>query len=110
MAAREWALEEASRCLYCGFCEAACPTLPHGPHRGYGPRGRVAIVYRLLRGGEATEEAVAAIFSCLGCRACTLRCPASIDVAGLVRTARSLYLRGFFGKGVDGLVRVRGEA
>ncbi len=106
---REWALEEASKCLYCGFCEAVCPTLPHGPHRGYGPRGRVTIVYRLLSGKPVTEETVASLFSCLGCRACTLRCPVSIDVAELVRVARSLYLQGVFGKRVRSYVRVRGE-
>ncbi|MET1101056.1 MAG: (Fe-S)-binding protein [Pyrodictiaceae archaeon] len=89
-------LREAERCLYCGFCEAVCPTLEHGLHRGYGPRGRLSVIVYMTSAGKVTPEAVASLYSCLTCGACTVKCPLSINVAKLVKTARSLYVSGFF--------------
>jgi len=108
---RETALREAQRCLYCGFCEAVCPTLPHGVHRGYGPRGRVAIALQLLAGeAPVSGEALASIFSCLMCRACTIKCPISVDVAGIVRAVRVLRNRGELLPGSPIEVAIRGES
>ena len=102
-------LEEAGRCAYCGFCEAACPTLRHGPHRGYGPRGRVEIARRLLEGlSKPTGEAVASLFTCLLCGACRVKCPLDVDVPLVVRGARSLYLAGVLGGRVGARPRLRG--
>ncbi len=84
--------ELASRCLGCGFCEPACPVLRHGPHRGYGPRGRVAAA-AAIASGRPTREALASVYSCLLCRACVSSCPVGLDVAWLSRAARSLALR-----------------
>jgi len=50
-------LKDAEKCFSCGFCESVCPTITFGPHRGYGPRGRVIILRTWLRGeSEITEE------------------------------------------------------
>jgi Fe-S oxidoreductase len=87
-------LEETSSCLYCGFCEAVCPTLPFGPHRGYGPRGRVYIMNEIARTHRASGEALASIFSCLTCGACTQKCPVKINVADLVKETRALVVSG----------------
>ena len=85
-------IKEAGKCMFCGFCEQACPTLRFGRHRGYGPRGRVWIARRILGGSPISEGALEAFYSCLMCGACTLNCPSNIDVAGLVRSVRS-YIR-----------------
>ena len=86
-------IEEASKCSYCGFCEQSCPTLPLGPHRGYGPRGRVylALLFRKKVLTE-TREFRKSVFTCLLCAACTLNCPAGIDVPNLVRLVRHVLL------------------
>lgn len=90
--ARRLILGEASKCMFCGFCEPVCPTLPLGPHRGYGPRGRVNIALGLAKGTyRFTEEAIRSLYSCLLCEACHLKCPASLDIVGVVRAARVLY-------------------
>ena len=89
---RTYILSEASRCMFCGFCEALCPTLPLGPHRGYGPRGRVNIALGLARGNfKFSREAINSLYSCLLCEACHLKCPASLDIVGVIRAARALY-------------------
>ncbi len=87
--------EEAGRCLYCGFCEAVCPTLRFGPHRGYGPRGRVYLASIMLEEKRAGGEALSSIFSCLTCGACTEKCPTRIRVADLVKGLRYLVNRGY---------------
>ncbi|MGC9209893.1 MAG: 4Fe-4S dicluster domain-containing protein [Acidilobus sp.] len=86
---RDAILGEADKCVYCGFCESVCPTVVFGPHRGYGPRGRVTIIRNILR-SEATlsDEAVSSLYSCLLCNACSTVCPARIRVGDLVRDVR----------------------
>ncbi len=90
----QWILREAEKCLYCGFCEAVCPTLPLGPHRGYGPRGRVSIAAEAVTRGELGPEALASIYTCLTCGACTVKCPSAIPVADMVKAVRRLYASG----------------
>ncbi len=82
---------EAEKCVFCGFCESVCPTLPLGPHRGYGPRGRITMVRGLLK-GEITlsDEVVSSLYSCLLCNACSVVCPASIRVGDVVREVRAM--------------------
>ncbi len=88
----EFVLEEASRCLYCGFCEALCPTRPLGPHRGFGPRGRVNIALAVARGEASfTPAVVESLYTCLLCGACELKCPARIRIVDIVRASRSIY-------------------
>ena len=89
-ALREWVEREAGRCIYCGFCEPVCPTRLFG-HRGYGPRGRVNLALMVARGeAGASGEVVESLYTCLLCRACHEKCPAKIDIAGVVRGARAL--------------------
>ncbi|GAB6148256.1 4Fe-4S dicluster domain-containing protein [Stetteria hydrogenophila] len=95
----EWVRGEASRCMYCGLCEPSCPTLPLGPHRGYGPRGRVYLALAAVEEGRLTVEGLASIYSCLLCAACTLACPAGVDVPGVVRAVRSLARTGLAAPG-----------
>ncbi len=94
----EQAHREAAKCMYCGFCEAVCPTLYHGPHRGYGPRGRLLVAKTLLETKNPTPEALASIYSCLACRACTVKCVVGIEVGVVMHTLRYLYSKGYFGK------------
>ncbi|AMD30488.1 MAG: (Fe-S)-binding protein [Acidilobus sp.] len=84
-------LREAQKCVYCGFCESVCPTMPFGPHRGYGPRGRVTVLRELLEGTvKLSDEVISSFYSCLLCNACSTVCPARIRVGDLMRSARLL--------------------
>jgi len=86
---------EVFRCAFCGFCEYACPTKRYANvKRQYGPRGRIQIILFALRDGLITEEGVKGIFTCLECNACSLHCPAKINIAEAIRTFRFLLLHG----------------
>ncbi len=82
--------DEVNRCVYCGFCEAVCPTINLGPHRGYGPRGRVNLIKDFIENKKITTEFLASVFSCLLCDACLIVCPAKIDTGRIVRDVRSI--------------------
>ncbi|MGC9134935.1 4Fe-4S dicluster domain-containing protein [Caldisphaera sp.] len=82
--------DEVNRCMYCGFCESVCPTISLGPHRGYGPRGRVNLIKEILKNNTITEEVLSSIYSCLLCNACNLVCPAKIDIGRAVREVRAI--------------------
>ncbi|RUM47548.1 MAG: (Fe-S)-binding protein [Hyperthermus sp.] len=101
-------LDAVEKCLYCGFCEALCPTIRVGPHRGYGPRGRIALIKYYLDKGSASRELVSSIFSCLLCGSCVRACPALIDVPDLVRRMRSILVADVGFEGIDGeIVAIR---
>ncbi|MCE4603941.1 MAG: 4Fe-4S dicluster domain-containing protein [Aeropyrum sp.] len=89
---REFLIVETSKCIYCGFCEPVCPTLPHGRHRGYGPRGRVFIARLVALEDFYTDGDEESLYSCLLCGACNEVCPARIDIVRVVREARSLLV------------------
>ncbi len=87
--AREYVAAEAAKCSYCGFCEAACPTLRVLKVRSAGPRGRVALA-AMAAEGILTPGLLEGLESCLLCGACLSYCPARVDVVELVRAARAL--------------------
>lgn len=100
MGGEEWLRREVSKCVYCGFCEAVCPTLKAGGHRGYGPRGRLRIIKGILDGQEPSQEALNSLYTCLLCGACDLQCPVGIRIADAIREARPLLARSSREKGL----------
>ena len=82
---------EVFRCAFCGFCEYACPTIRYANfRRQYGPRGRIQLIWMALHEELVTKASLEGIYSCLECGACTLHCPAKINIAEAVRAFRTL--------------------
>ena len=72
------------------MCLPTCPTYDETKHERNSPRGRIA----LMRAVADQELAVTGAFAdemsyCLGCLACQTACPAGVNYAELLETARN---------------------
>jgi len=82
--------EKTIKCIRCGFCLDACPTFRLTGQETLSPRGRIYLV-RSWR--EHTipfdSDVVAALDSCLGCRACETACPSGVEYGDILEMARA---------------------
>lgn len=78
------------QCMHCGMCLPNCPTYDATKRERHSPRGRIALMRAVadeeLKMGPAFAEEMS---YCLGCLACQTACPAGVDYAGLLETARA---------------------
>lgn len=77
------------QCMHCGMCLPTCPTYDETHRERSSPRGRI----RLMREAADGRLDVSATFAeemsyCLGCLACQSACPAGVDYATLLESAR----------------------
>jgi len=81
--------EEVAKCTRCGFCLPNCPTYTVKRTEAYTARGRNAVTRALIEGRlELTPELAKAVYSCLGCGACTVACFPAIKTAEAVTADR----------------------
>jgi len=78
------------QCMHCGLCLPTCPTFNETGRERNSPRGRIALM-RAVADGELpfSRDFAEEMSYCLGCLACTSACPAGVDYAHLLETARS---------------------
>jgi len=82
-----------AQCNKCGFCHVACPIFRATGHESGVARGRLALLRGIIeKRVEWDEELEDALFTCLGCGACTTNCFGSVPTADLVLAARGEYL------------------
>ncbi|MGL6313022.1 heterodisulfide reductase-related iron-sulfur binding cluster [Vibrio sp. WXL103] len=77
------------RCVHRGFCNSHCPTFLATKEVDNSPRGRIYLIKQYLQGEELTEEQKHAIQQCVNCRRCETDCPSGVEVAKLIRLAKS---------------------
>jgi heterodisulfide reductase subunit D len=83
--------EEVSKCTRCGFCLPECPTYTVKRMETYTARGRNAITRAVLENRlELSEDLAKALFTCLGCGACTAACFPSVKTKEAVWGDRAL--------------------
>lgn len=79
------------RCVRCGLCRFACPTLLEGTPgwESTGPRGKM-LMLKAYRSGEAeaNEFMVKELYTCTLCCHCKEICPCDIDVCKVFEEAR----------------------
>ncbi|HKY60607.1 MAG TPA: (Fe-S)-binding protein [Gemmatimonadota bacterium] len=80
-----------AQCIQCGLCLPACPTYALTPRERANPRGRVGLMRAVDRGELAVDDPAfaAAMYYCLGCRACETACPAGVEFGRLLEGARA---------------------
>lgn len=77
------------RCVHRGFCNSHCPTFLATKEVDNSPRGRVYLIKQYLQGEELTKDQKQAIQQCVNCRRCETDCPSGVEVARLIRLAKS---------------------
>lgn len=83
------ALEEATRCIQCGFCLPACPTYKVFGEEKHSPRGRIQLVKSWAESGdEPSVGLLEALDLCLDCRACEVACPIEVKYSTVLYGAR----------------------
>lgn len=77
------------QCMHCGMCLPSCPTYRETGRERNSPRGRIALMRAVAEDDLPLSPAFAEEMSyCLGCLACTTACPAGVNYAELLETAR----------------------
>ncbi len=78
------------QCMHCGMCLPTCPTYDTTLRERNSPRGRIALMRAVADGEMAIDAEFASEMSyCLGCLACQTACPAGVNFAELLETARN---------------------
>ncbi|HIJ20161.1 MAG TPA: (Fe-S)-binding protein [Deltaproteobacteria bacterium] len=104
--------DEVAKCNKCGFCLPSCPTYIVKKNEAYSPRGRNAITrFAIEKTLELNEDTEKAIFTCLGCGACTVVCLSSVKTKDLIFQNRECQVdRGFYPKVAERLVKTLAKA
>lgn len=78
------------QCIHCGMCLPSCPTYRETGRERNSPRGRIALMRAVAENELPLSKGFAdEMNDCLGCLACTSACPAGVDFAELLETART---------------------
>jgi glycolate oxidase iron-sulfur subunit len=77
-------------CVHCGICTQQCPTYRVTGDENQNPRGRIYLMRALLEDRiEPEPDLVAALDSCLVCRACESVCPSGVRFSEIMAHTRS---------------------
>ncbi len=81
--------DEILACIMCGFCRAGCPVYKEISLESKNARGRVILAFNLLSGRiEPSKELAERFYQCTTCLHCKATCPAGVQVADIVESAR----------------------
>jgi len=81
--------DEIFACIMCGFCRAGCPVYKETSLESKNARGRVILAYNMLKGTiEPSKELAERFYQCTMCLHCKATCPAGVQVADIVESAR----------------------
>ncbi len=82
---------EADRCVKCGLCLAQCPTYRLTQNETCSPRGRIALVQALQKGGLSGDGHVFDLLdSCLVCQRCEAICPSGVNYSRVLDEGKAM--------------------
>jgi len=80
---------ELDTCVQCGLCLPHCPTYRVTGDESRSPRGRIALMRAVERGGAPlTDEIVDSFETCVQCRGCETACPSGVQFGHLMERTR----------------------
>ncbi len=83
--------KEYLNCIRCGLCLSVCPTYREFLSEAASPRGRVALVRKVLEGSlSPSANLFEQMYACFGCMACDNICPVGIRPADLALAMRQI--------------------
>ncbi|WP_010916853.1 (Fe-S)-binding protein [Thermoplasma volcanium] len=89
----ELLIQEAGKCVNCGFCESVCPTLPASSFiASIGARGRVDIAKFVYKNGTVIDPSTS-FYSCVDCYACVAVCPAGVNAGKVSEIGRQIVAK-----------------
>ncbi len=89
--------ENIEACIQCGTCTGSCPT---SLHMDYTPRKIIAMIQAGMKEEVLRSDA---IWLCVSCYYCTVRCPRGIKITDLMYALKNLAIK-------YGYIKTRAEA
>ena len=74
-------------CIQCGTCSGSCPNAPFMDHT---PRKLIAMIRAGMRDEVLSSNAM---WMCLSCYTCTVRCPREVKITDLMHTLESIAMK-----------------
>lgn len=85
--------EKTISCTQCNLCILGCPMFMGTRRDFYSPRALIILLREDSQKHVFTEHTLDLIFTCNLCSNCNVRCPAKIDIVGLVKLVRESLLK-----------------
>lgn len=85
-------VNDAHKCLRCGFCVTLCPIHSHSKWESESPRGRMLLIRGMLEEGLKANSIIRdRMFECTLCGYCKYRCPAGVRTIDAYKAVRHQF-------------------
>ena len=83
-------------CVSCGLCQSNCPVYKQTNLESNSAKGKMSILFALLRGWLDWDEVAERMYECTTCQNCQATCLSGLDIATVIEAAREeLVKRGY---------------
>jgi Fe-S oxidoreductase len=89
-------------CVSCGLCQSNCPIYKQTNLESNSAKGKMSILYALLRGWLDWDEVAERMYECTTCKNCQATCLSGLDIASVIEAARAELVKRGYGHAVSG--------
>lgn len=87
-------------CVSCGLCQSNCPIYKQTNIESNSAKGKMSILYGLLRGWLDWDEVAQRMYECTTCKNCQATCLSGLDIASVIEAARKELVKRGYGHAV----------
>jgi Fe-S oxidoreductase len=87
-------------CVSCGLCQSNCPIYKQTNVESNSAKGKMSILYGLLRGWLDWDEVAERMYECTTCKNCQATCLSGLDIASVIESARKELVKRGYGHSV----------